>query len=174
MVNEILAILTDEFIDTIARKISGLSAREGATDTVKRLKRLIKENEEATANLIKAIETGKAVDVLTSQIEKRQNEHAHLEAQLAQEKLLKPILTYEEVKFFFEKFKNGDANDMTFRMALVDTFINKIYVYDGEDSRLEIYCNAIKQKIVCPLDKLSRSSKGQLAPPTGLEPVSNP
>lgn len=40
--------------------------------------------------------------------------------------MIKPVLTYEEVKFFFEKFKKGDANDITFRMALVDTFINKI------------------------------------------------
>ena len=124
---------------------------------------MLVENEEATENLIKAIESGKAVDVLTSQIEKRQNERADLEAQLAQEKMIKPILTYEEVKFFFEKFKNGDANDISFRMAVVDTLINKIYVFDGEDSRLEIYCHAIKQKIVCSLGKLTRSPKEQLA-----------
>ena len=73
------------------------------------------------------------------------------------------ILKYEEVKFFFEKFKGGDANDITYRMALIDTFINKIYVFDGEDSRLEIYCNAIKQKIICSLGKLTRSPKEQLA-----------
>jgi len=135
---------------------------------------LLVENEEATENLIKAIESGKAVDVLTSQIEKRQNERADLEAQLAQEKMIKPILTYEEVKFFFEKFKNGDANDISFRMAVVDTLINKIYVFDGEDSRLEIYCHAIKQKIICSLGKLKSSPKDQLAPPTGIEPVFRP
>ena len=35
-------------------------------------------------------------------------------------------------------------------------------MFDGEDSRLEIYCNAIKQKIICSLDKLSRSPKEQV------------
>ena len=140
VVNEVLAVLTDEYIDTIAHRIADLSATEGNTDTVKRLRRLLTENEEATENLVKAIESGKAVDVLTAQIEKRQNERADLEAQLAQEKMIKPVLTYDEVRFFFEKFKNGDANDITFRMALVDTFINRIDVFDGEDSRLEIYC----------------------------------
>ena len=60
-------------------------------------------------------------------------------------------------------YKNGDANDITFRMALVDTFINRIDVFDGEDTRLEIYCNAIKQKIICSLGKLLRSPKEQLA-----------
>ena len=174
VVNEVLAVLTDEYIDTIAHRIADLSATEGNTDTVKRLRRLLAENEEATENLVKAIESGKAVDVLTSQIEKRQNERADLEAQLAQEKMIKPVLTYDEVRFFFEKFKNGDTNDITFRMALVDTFINRIDVFDGEDSRLEIYCNAIKQKIICSLGKLSRSPKEQLAPPVGIEPTTDP
>ena len=171
VVNKVLATLTDDFIETTARKIADLSATEGNTDTVTRLQRLLKENKEATENLIKAIETGKAVDILTVQIEKRQKERLDLKAQLAQEKLIRPILTYEEVKFFFEKFKGGDVNDITFRMALVDTFINRIDVFDGEDSRLEIICNAIKQKIVCPLGKLLRSSKGQLVRPAGIEPT---
>ena len=35
------------------------------TDTIKRLKRLHEENAEATANFVKAIAAGKAVDVLT-------------------------------------------------------------------------------------------------------------
>ena len=163
VVNEVLTILTDDFIDTMAHRIANFSATEGNTDTVMRLKRLLKENEEATENLIKAIESGKAVDALTAQIEKRQSERTDLEAQLAQEKMIKPILTYEEVKFFFEKFKGGDANNITYRMALIDTFINRVDVFDGDDSRLEIYCNAIKQKIISSLGKLSRSPKEHLA-----------
>ena len=169
VVNEILAVLTDEYIDTIAQKIAALSVTEGNTDTVKRLKRLLLENEEVTANLIKAIETGKAVDVLTAQIEKRQQERIGLETQLAQEKMIKPILTYDEVRFFFEKFKSGDANDITFRMVLADTFINRVDVFDGEDRRLEIYCNAIKQQIICPIGERLRSPMGQLVRPARFE-----
>ena len=40
-----------------------------------------------------------------------------------------------------------------------------------ESYQTAIICNAIKQKIVSPLDKLSRSSKEQLAPQVGLEPT---
>ena len=171
VIKEVLAILTDEYIDAIARSIADLSAKEGNTDTVLRLKRLLKENEDAKENLIKAIETGKAVDVITAQIEKRQKERADFEAQLAQEKMIQPILTYDEVRFFFEKFRGGDANDITYRMALVDTFINRIDVFEGEDPQLEIWCTAIKQKIICSLAKLTRSSKEHLVCPTGFEPA---
>ena len=102
--------------------------------------------------------------MLSAQIEKRQNERADLETQLAQEKMIRPVLTYEEVKLFFEKFINGDANDYAYRTALIDTFISKIYLYDGDDARLEIYCKASEQKINCPIDeRSSRSPMGQLA-----------
>ena len=163
VVERVLSALNDEYIDEIARKISDLSMKEGNTDTVKRLKRLLKENEEATANLVKAIEQGKAIDVLSAQIEKRQAEKADFETQIAREKMINPILTFDEVKFFFEKFKNGDANDTTFRTALIDTFVNKIYLYDGDDSRIEIFCNASDKSIKVPLDKpVKGSSKGHL------------
>ena len=89
------------------------------------------------------------MEVLSAQIEKRQAERADLEAQLTQEKMIRPALTYDEVRFFFEKFKGGDVNDIAYRTALVDTFINKIYVYDGDDARIEIYCHASEQKISC-------------------------
>ena len=169
VVNEVLAILTDDYIDAIAQEIADLSATEGNTDTTIRLKRLLKENEEATANLIKAIETGKAVDILSAQIEKRQAERVDLEVQLAQEKLLSPVLTYKEIKFFFDKFKGGDASDTAYRMVLVDTFVNKIYLYDGDDARFEIFCKASEQKISCPIDEPLRSPMGQLARPARFE-----
>ena len=110
--------------------------------------------------------------MISAQIEKRQTERADLEAQLAREKLMQPALTYEEVKFFFDRFKGGDASDITYRTALIDTFISRVDVFDGDDARLEIHCHASEGKINCPLDKREvRSSKEQLAPQVGLEPT---
>jgi len=153
VVDGIMSILSDKYINDIAKKVSDLSAKESNNDSIKRLQKQLKENDKATANLIKAIESGKAVDVLSAQIEKRQEERSNLETQLAQEKMQRPILTFDEVKFFLEKFKNGDESDNTFRTALIDTFINRIYLYDGEDSRAEIHCNVTTEKsyITTPL-----------------------
>ena len=108
-------------------RVCKLSERESNTDTLKRLKKLIKENEQATANLIKALETGKAVDVISAQIEKRQVEKQNLEAELAKEKILNPKLEFSQVKFFFDMFKNGNMNDMKFCQYMVDTFINRVF-----------------------------------------------
>ena len=170
VVDGVLSILTDDYIKDIAKKVSDLSAKENNTDTVKRLKKQLKENETAIANLIKAIETGKAVDVLSEQIEKRQAERSELEIQLAKEKMSRPVLTQDEVLFFLERFKSGNANDITFRTALIDTFVDRIYLYDGEEPRAEIYCNASDKHINCPIaEPLNSSSMEQLARPMRFE-----
>jgi len=155
VIDGVLSILTDDYIKDIAKKVSDLSAKEGNFDIIKRLKKLLKENEEATKNLIKAIESGKAVDVLTEQIERRQTEHTDLKIQLAKEKMTHPVLTYDEIMFFLERFKAGNANDHTFRTALIDTFVSKIYLYDGDEPRAEIYCNASEKSINCTMTPIS-------------------
>ena len=86
--------------------------------------------------------------------------------------MIHPILTFDEVKFFLEKFKDGDVNDPEYRTALIDIFLNRIYLFDGEDPRAEIYCNASEQKINCAISEpVSGSSMAQLAPQVGLEPT---
>ena len=111
VIDGVLSILNDDYISDIAQKIADLSAKESNTDTIKRLKKLLKENE--------------------------------------------------------------DANDHTFRTALIDTFINKIYLYGETDdggARAEIYCNATAQTINGPINGPTRSSSMEhLAPPARFE-----
>ena len=111
-------------------------------------------------NLITAIEAGKAVDIISAQIEKRQLEKQNLEAQIAREKILNPKLEFEQVKFFFQKFLKGDVSDIKFRQALVDTFINKVYLFQD---KLCILCNAQQSKIEIPLHETGCSYKGHMA-----------
>jgi len=169
VVNAVFDALTDAKIDELATSISELSAKESNTETLKRLNKLICENETATQNLVRAIEQGQAVDVLSAQIEKRQRERSDLEIQLAQEKMIRPILSYSDVKFFFDKFKNGDANDYAYRSALIDTLVERIYLYDGDDARVEIHCAASEQKINCPITEPRGSVIGQLAPQVEID-----
>ena len=93
------------------------------------------------------LEAGKSVNVVSAQIEKRQVEKQNLEAELAKEKILNPKLEFTQVKFFFERFRitKGDTNNIKFCRALIDTPINKIYVFED---KFHIFCNAQESKIV--------------------------
>ena len=139
VIEETVKILTPETIDSLARSIEECCAKEHNTDNLKRLQKLIRENEKATANLIKALEVGKAADIISAQIEKRQQEKSDLEAQLAMEKIQRPLLKYEDMRFFFERFTKGDPSDIYYRQALVDIFIRRVELFDDH---MIIYYNA--------------------------------
>ena len=178
VVDTVLKTLNNDYIDDVAHRISELSLKERNSPNLKRLKKLIKENESATANLIKALEVGKAADVISTQIEKRQAEKADLDMELAKEMMVRPVLTYDEVRFFFERFRKGDSKNSEFRMSLIDMLVNKIYLYDGDDGRVEIYCNASNKSMdiplsnKLPLDKPRKGSyKGQSTETKGFEPL---
>ena len=82
---------------------------------------------------------------------------------------MKPKLQFEQVKFFFQKFIKGDISDIKFRQALVDTFINKVYLFQD---KLCILCNAGESKIEIPLHETACSYKGRLVETMGIEPMS--
>ena len=162
--------LTPEYIDKIARAIEKQCEKECNTAELKRIEKLIRENEKAIANLIKALEEGKAVNVISAQIEERQQEKADLETQLAREKIQAPILKYEQIRFFFERFTKGDINDHNYRKSLVDTFIGSIELYNDE---MIICCNAHDGNVNIPLGEHKSSSKGRLVENTVIEPVTS-
>ena len=107
------------------------------------------------------MEAGKAADVISAQIEKRQNERAELEVLLARERIQRPQLEYRNVKFFFERFAKGDPNNIEYRRSLVDVFIGRIEI---GDNRLRVHCNAREgQKIDIPIGEPESSPMGRLA-----------
>ena len=169
VINTVMKILTPEKIDEISKNVCTLSEKESNTDTLKRLKKKIKENETATNNLIKALESGKAIDIISAQIEKRRLEKQNLEIQIAREKILKPKLEINQVKFFLGKFLDGDISNINFRQSLIDAFINKVYLFQD---KLCIFCNAKDSKIEIPLHDTLCSYKGRLVEARGIEPLS--
>ena len=146
--------------------------KERNTEVLKRLQKLIRENETATLNLVKSLEAGRATDIIYAQIEKRQQEKSDLEAQLAMEKIQRPLLKYEDMRFFFERFTKGDSNDIHYRQALVDIFIARIELFDDH---MIIYFNASdSQKTSVPIDESDRVRLwGALVGLQGLEPRTN-
>ncbi|WP_438821648.1 recombinase family protein [Intestinimonas massiliensis (ex Afouda et al. 2020)] len=132
VVTETRKLLTKENIDRIAKEVVRLCEQEKDTENLKRLKKLLKENERATENLFKALESGQIVDVIAERISQKKREHNELEQQILVETSSHPTPTVNEVRFFLNPFRKGDVNDLKYRQALVDTFVNKIYLYDDK------------------------------------------
>ena len=135
---------------------------------LKRLKRLLKENERATENLFKALESGQIVDVIAERISQKKRERNELEQQILVETSSHPTPTVNEVRFFLNQFRKGDVNDLKYRQALVDTFVNRIYLYDD---KMTVLYNTQDSHSDVTIDDLS-SSRVALVEPRGIEPLS--
>ena len=120
VITETRRIFTPEYIDKIAKSVVATSEKDRNIANYNRLNKLLRENEKATANLIKALQAGKVADVISAQIEKRQEEKEGLEIQLAKERMQRPQLEYSSVNFFFEHFAKGDLANIDYRRSLVD------------------------------------------------------
>lgn len=160
--------LTPENIDKIAAEVVALCEREHGNDDSKRLQKLLKENEKAMESLLKVLESGQIVDVITERIAQKKREHYALEQQLQLESVQHPMPTIRDVRFFLNQFRKGDINDPKYHQGFVDAFINKIYLYDD---KMTVLCNAQDSHFNVDLDKISLSGVG-LVEAAGIEPAS--
>ena len=55
-----------------------------------------------------------------------------LEVKIAEEKLAKPVMKKEFVRFWLLYFRKLDLSQKKQRQTLIDTFINAIYLYDDK------------------------------------------
>lgn len=154
VVNETRRLLTRENIDKIATEVVKLCEQESSSDNYKRLQKLLKENEKAMENLLKALDSGQIVDIIAERIAQKKREHADLEQQMLLETDQHPKPTVSEVKFFMERFRKGDINNQKYRQALIDTFVNKIYLYDD---KMTILYNVQNSHSDVDLDEISSS-----------------
>ena len=135
VVNECYKLLTDKNIDKIAKEVVAVCEAEKDTTNLRRLKTALSENERKHKNLMNAIMECDIESVRKSlylEIPGLEQEHIKIEKEIALEEKNYPALTIPKVKFFLNQLKNGDVNNMKYRKALIDVFVNAIYLYDDK------------------------------------------
>ena len=138
------AQLTNEHIEFIANEVEKKSKTIGDTPEVKRISKLLRENDTAIENLLRALEIGNAADIITERISKKKEEQLTLKQSLAIEQLKNNTVNGDEVRFFLHSLQNGDANHIKYKRALIAIFIDKIFLYDD---RITIFFHATDRPI---------------------------
>lgn len=152
-------LLTDENIKKIAKAVS--SATDKAQDKTEQtyLKRKLKEIDKAIENLMRALETGQNVDLISERITAKRKERSDIERDLAIEVKKTVTLTEPEIRFFLTALKAGDINDIKYRRTLITIFVNSVYLYDD---RMTIVFNAGDEPAIVDdilLDEIEDSSE---------------
>lgn len=133
VISECRRLLSAENIRRIAKEVVAICEAEKDTSNLKRLKKLLADNERKQRNTIAAIMESDIESVrksLGEQIPKLENEHAEIEKMIAEEETPYPALTETDIRFFLTQLKKGNVKDIKYRKMLVSIFVNKIYLYD--------------------------------------------
>ena len=115
----------------IADQVYAACKNDGDLLSVKRLKAALKEADSAIENLWVALEKGQSVDMITERIHKREAEKKELEKQLAIEIKKQSGMEYSVILSFLDYLRMLPNDNEYKRRALVNIFINAIYLYDG-------------------------------------------
>lgn len=132
VVDKCRELLTDENIEMIATAVVEIAERDREHSNVRRLEKLLADNEKAVNNLMKALEVGEIVEQITARIKEKNEERKELEKQLALENATLVNITIPQVKFFLTHIRDGIANDDKYRKTLVTILVNAIYLYDDK------------------------------------------
>ena len=174
VVNECLKMLTEEKIRFIAKKVAKECAKSPDNLTAKALKKAIREADTAIENLWKAIEQGRAVEMLTERLNKRMAEKAELEARLAVEENKKITLTEAQILAFLDYVCEMPANDVNKRRAIINIFVHSVYLYDDH---FTLIINASKKPLSIdniPLDDIETVFEGETGASEGCSSLSTP
>ena len=120
----------NEIIDYLTDKIYALQGEENPR--IPKLKAQLADVEKRLANIMQAIEQGIIFDTTKERFAELEKEKKELEITILQEKIRKPFLTKEQIRFGIEKFGKLDISTKEGKQRLIDGFINAIYVYDDK------------------------------------------
>jgi len=93
-----------------------------------RMKQIKKEFD----NIMTAIKQGIFSPTIKESLDNLEQEKADLELAIAKEKIERPTLSKEQIKYWICTFKMIDKDDDTQKQRLIDAFVNSIYVYDDK------------------------------------------
>ena len=82
--------------------------------------------------MLNAIQAGILTSSTKERLEQLEETKRELETRIAEEKLAKPKIKEEFIRFWLMRFRKLDMSLKDQRQALVDTFINSIYLYNDK------------------------------------------
>lgn len=125
-------ILTKDNINLVAKKIVDYANNEQDTIEYKQLNKSLKENEKKKQNLIKAISECENVDtrqILFDELSNIQKTLDDVNKALLIEKAKHLKIGITEVKYFLNSLKKGNINNIKYKKTLINTLVNKVYLY---------------------------------------------
>ena len=129
VVRETMKLIQDDaMIDKIVQLVMDVQNQENTT--IPLLEKQLREVNKKLDNLMKAIEDGLYTRTTKERLEALEIQKDELTAKLADEKLKKPSFNEDFIRFWLMKFRKFDISQKKQRKALIEIFVNAIFLYD--------------------------------------------
>ena len=123
-------LMSDTTIDAIVSALMTLQDAENVNLPL--YEKQLKETNVAINNLLNAIQAGILNRSTKERFDQLEATRDELENKIAAEKLAKPRITEEQLRFFLDRFRKLDVRQLSHRRMLIDTFINAVFLYDDK------------------------------------------
>ena len=131
VVNQTMQLVKDDAaMESIIAKVMELQNKENTN--IPLYEKQLRDAESGIQNMLNAIQAGILTSSTKERLEQLEETKRELEIRIAEEKLAKPKVTEEFIRFWLLRFRKLDISQKDQRQALVDTFINSIYLYDDK------------------------------------------
>ena len=131
VVNQTMQLVRDDAaMESIIAKVMELQNKENTN--IPLYKKQLRDAESGIQNMLNAIQAGILTSSTKERLEQLEETKRALEARIAEEKLAKPKVTEDFIRFWLLRFRKLNMSQKDQRQALVDTFINAIYLYDDK------------------------------------------
>lgn len=166
----IQTVLTDESIEQISTRTMEIIEKEAADNSVlPQLKESLADAQKRLKNLLDLAEQGIVTESTRERLMSLESQKKDLLARIAREENKKPRLTKERIMFWLESFRQGDIDDPDYRMRVIDTLVNSVFVWDdpnGKGRKIVFTFNVSGQNTAT----LKVSDIACFAPPYGANP----
>ena len=123
-------LMSDTTINAIVSALMTLQDAENVNLPL--YEKQLKETNVAINNLLNAIQAGILNRSTKERFDQLEATRDELENKIAAEKLAKPRITEEQLRFFLDHFRKLDVRLLSHRRMLIDTFINAVFLYDDK------------------------------------------
>lgn len=129
----------DTMINEFADRFMVWQEKQRQNSSVDGLEQKLRQVESAIKNTMSVIDSGLITDSLKNHLLELEAQRTSIETGIAKEKMNAKLIARDEVIWFMERFRDGNQDDIGWRIYIVETFLRAAYLYD--DGRLLLHLN---------------------------------
>jgi site-specific DNA recombinase len=123
-------VMDDKTIDAIVSMLMDLQDSENVNLPL--YEQQLSETNMAIQNMLNAIQQGILTKSTKARLDELEAAKEELEVKISCEKLAKPKISADFMRFWLERFRKLDVRQQSHRKMLIDAFVNAIYLYDDK------------------------------------------